>query len=448
MGRSYTPRSQQRSMPSPPRPMAPEPMERRSNSTSSTPRSTSPDPTWQSRRQSRFVDDLEVHTTEGPEPDTWSRRPLSDESAYSQLDSSGQKTDRRSTSDRQHHVSQRPVASREDYDEKHVVSPPEPGQDCRVQHLYAPGTRDPAVERTSQNAWSGSDDEHGAIPISLQVDRSTLESLSRPASHQAGSTVRDPRPTELHLDAPTPASGTQRRSNQDYGSIHQPEAGGPLTTQAIHHSRNISHPESQTYESSVIYLDPTSHHHSRQSSHRHSHSLPHSHVSRNSQWQSHSHSRRRLSDISHVPIERYQPHLDIRHPSDLNTDWSPHLWYNRQSTVMRRRTYIEPSIDEDLEGWRPTTRRNAQVWLFAFGFIFPLAWVVAAFLPLPAQPNASLPRNPGVARDLEKQLFPEDSRRFENARWWRNVNRAMVPVAVAIVVAVVVLVVVAARSGM
>lgn len=49
--------------------------------------------------------------------------------------------------------------------------------------------------------------------------------------------------------------------------------------------------------------------------------------------------------------------------------WSPHLWQDRRN-VGRRSLFKAPSLDEHAEG--PFSRRNAQVLLFTFGFIFPL----------------------------------------------------------------------------
>ena len=42
-----------------------------------------------------------------------------------------------------------------------------------------------------------------------------------------------------------------------------------------------------------------------------------------------------------------------------------------------------------------------------------------------------------VVEDLEKRLGPIDEARYENARWWRNINRILSLVGIVIVVAVV-----------
>lgn len=60
-------------------------------------------------------------------------------------------------------------------------------------------------------------------------------------------------------------------------------------------------------------------------------------------------------------------HGELRQP--VSQVWSPHLWQDR-GNVGRRSLFKAPSLDEHAEG--PFSRRNAQVLLFTFGFIFPL----------------------------------------------------------------------------
>ncbi|MCJ1469177.1 hypothetical protein MMC07_007810, partial [Pseudocyphellaria aurata] len=80
--------------------------------------------------------------------------------------------------------------------------------------------------------------------------------------------------------------------------------------------------------------------------------------------------------------------------------WSPHLWHDRRSMGKRRSMFKAPSLEEQAES-SALSRRNVQIILFALGFIFPFA------------------------RDLEKALGQVDGARYENARWWRNLNRLM-----------------------
>ena len=50
-----------------------------------------------------------------------------------------------------------------------------------------------------------------------------------------------------------------------------------------------------------------------------------------------------------------------------------------------------------------------------------------------------------MLEDLEQQLGAVDEARYENARWWRNINRIMSGFGVLIVVAIITLVAVAAN---
>lgn len=70
---------------------------------------------------------------------------------------------------------------------------------------------------------------------------------------------------------------------------------------------------------------------------------------------------------------------------------------------------------------------------------------MAAFLPLPHNPQATLPTHkdgePVTSADIEKALDrdvgPIDEIQYENARWWRNVNRMMCLVGVTIIAVLV-----------
>ena len=77
--------------------------------------------------------------------------------------------------------------------------------------------------------------------------------------------------------------------------------------------------------------------------------------------------------------------------------------------------------------------------------IHVLAWFAAAFLPLPPEPtidekgkqperHASVT---SIGQDLESRLAPMDEALYENARWWRNLNRLMIPVGICIIAAIV-----------
>ena len=66
-----------------------------------------------------------------------------------------------------------------------------------------------------------------------------------------------------------------------------------------------------------------------------------------------------LAEVNGPPMRRITP------------NWSPHLWHDRTSLGRRRSVFKAPSMDERAEG-KALTKRNAQIVLFAVGFIFPL----------------------------------------------------------------------------
>ena len=95
-------------------------------------------------------------------------------------------------------------------------------------------------------------------------------------------------------------------------------------------------------------------------------------------------------------------------------------------------------------------RRNGQILCFVLGFIFPpgtsyylpalisksrlifcTAWFFGSFLPLPHRASLGSTKGKGtthesqIIEDLENELGPLDESRYENARWWRNINRML-----------------------
>ena len=71
------------------------------------------------------------------------------------------------------------------------------------------------------------------------------------------------------------------------------------------------------------------------------------------------------------------------------------------------------------------------------------AWFIASFLPLPPKSAVSSVKGKNVAPrtqvevDLEKQLNPIDQARYENARWWRTINRILSAFGILIIIAIV-----------
>ena len=118
--------------------------------------------------------------------------------------------------------------------------------------------------------------------------------------------------------------------------------------------------------------------------------------------------------------------------------WSPHLRLDRRST--RQSRWEAPSISWSTE---PGVfgRRNRQIFLFILGFVFPFAWIIAAFLPLPPKPIFQMQERDGSGfafeGELRDALRPMDEARWESARRWRNINRAMSVVGLLIIGAIV-----------
>jgi len=138
----------------------------------------------------------------------------------------------------------------------------------------------------------------------------------------------------------------------------------------------------------------------------------------------------------------------LAYRSRIPSDWSPHLW---PSAVRSRRSLFHaPSMSGASPGrWLPPSRRNLQLACFVLGFVLPLAWLAGAVWPLPkaAAELGEKGRLGAVDWGGDEGRAAGAVRRFESARWWRNVNRAMSAVGVAVCVLLVTLGVVSARGG-
>jgi hypothetical protein len=131
--------------------------------------------------------------------------------------------------------------------------------------------------------------------------------------------------------------------------------------------------------------------------------------------------------------------------------WSPHLQTDRRAT--RYSVWDPPSVSWSADSGM-LGKRNAQVVLFILGFILPLAWMVAAFLPLPANPKLQMlevengeNHFSSIHPAFRYQQYVVDETRYESARWWRNLNRVMSVIGLLIIGAVVALAVVGVRQG-
>ncbi|KAI9677615.1 MAG: hypothetical protein M1817_006569 [Caeruleum heppii] len=122
--------------------------------------------------------------------------------------------------------------------------------------------------------------------------------------------------------------------------------------------------------------------------------------------------------------------------------WSPRLQHDRRATTLS--VWEAPKLEPRMEN-NFFSRRSLQVSMFCIGFIFPFAWMIAAFLPLPPKPatSPSMSGRPDIEQALERDVGPIDEMRYANARWWRNLNRVMSVVGLFIIGAIIALVVVA-----
>ncbi|KAF2965769.1 hypothetical protein GQX73_g7795 [Xylaria multiplex] len=131
--------------------------------------------------------------------------------------------------------------------------------------------------------------------------------------------------------------------------------------------------------------------------------------------------------------------------------WSPHLQPDHRSS--RYSLWQPPSTTWSTEN-QIFGRRNIQVILFVFGFIFPFAWMIGALLPLPPNPYVNMQELGKTTQfqmpddsPLYRRVAPVDDIRYQSARWWRNLNRYMSIIGLLIIGAVVALIVVGINQG-
>ncbi|KAL2201310.1 hypothetical protein P885DRAFT_26858 [Corynascus similis CBS 632.67] len=150
-----------------------------------------------------------------------------------------------------------------------------------------------------------------------------------------------------------------------------------------------------------------------------------------------------------APVQEYSVFRTIKQKT--SSIWSPHLQTDRRAT--RYSVWDPPNVswsaDSGIFG-----KRNAQVVLFILGFILPLAWMVAAFLPLPPNPELELAqaengkdKYSSTHPAFRKQRYAADEMRYQSARWWRSLNRVMSVIGLLIIGAVVALAIVGVREG-
>ncbi|EFX00486.1 serine-rich protein [Grosmannia clavigera kw1407] len=128
--------------------------------------------------------------------------------------------------------------------------------------------------------------------------------------------------------------------------------------------------------------------------------------------------------------------------------WSPHLGQDRRAA--RFTVWDPPSVSWSAETGSRLSRRSTQIAAFTVGFIFPFAWMVAAFLPLPPDPQRAMEKQAesefGVPEVLKQRITQADEVRFQSTRWWRTLNRCMSVLGLLILGAVIALIVVGVQQ--
>ncbi|KAI9762313.1 MAG: hypothetical protein M4579_000461 [Chaenotheca gracillima] len=146
------------------------------------------------------------------------------------------------------------------------------------------------------------------------------------------------------------------------------------------------------------------------------------------------------------PLQR---NITIRGPPRTRATriWSPHLRHDKRSSKMS--FWEAPQAPEKaLYEQALLDRRTLQIALFCTGFIVPFAWMAAALVPLTPPPHylgkAKQAADPEVAAKLNSTQAVENSQ-YENARWWRSLNRVMSVIGLFVIGAIITLVIVAIR---
>ncbi|KAK7967226.1 uncharacterized protein PG986_001503 [Apiospora aurea] len=135
--------------------------------------------------------------------------------------------------------------------------------------------------------------------------------------------------------------------------------------------------------------------------------------------------------------------------------WSPHLQIDRRAS--RFSIWAPPSTTWSKDKGK-LGRRNIQIVMFALGWIFPFAWMIAAVLPLPHKPlpqmtmadhhsTAELGGQISTPDIFSGRVDPAEDANYQSARWWRNVNRLMCVVGLLIIGAIVALAIIGTREN-
>jgi hypothetical protein len=172
--------------------------------------------------------------------------------------------------------------------------------------------------------------------------------------------------------------------------------------------------------------------------------------------------RRQKTVNSGRAIPRDQTYTSSNYPQSLTAshmfNTPPHLTPSRRLSH-RLSTWRAPSFDEALNTLI-FSRGNRQILFFCLGFLCPFFWMVAAFLPLPHRPMETMMNNLESPQgfpetEAEKSHYPRGlqaemrnwnlERKYLKARWWRNLNRIMSFVGVAMIGAIIALAIIASK---
>ncbi|EKJ67923.1 hypothetical protein NXS19_003254 [Fusarium pseudograminearum] len=124
--------------------------------------------------------------------------------------------------------------------------------------------------------------------------------------------------------------------------------------------------------------------------------------------------------------------------------WSPHLARDRRPF---QHSIWQPPASEWEARSELTGRRNAQVTMFVVGFIFPLAWMFAAFIPIKAATKAEdVEANNCTSKSDGSKVDGKEDAVFTSAIWWRRVNRGMSIIGLLILGAIIALSVVGVKQ--
>lgn len=188
----------------------------------------------------------------------------------------------------------------------------------------------------------------------------------------------------------------------------------------------------------------------------------------------------RYSNASSMPRPIYASTSRYIPPARFLRLSTPHLHRDRRlntgSTASQgfgapynaRPKYQPPVTQTDKLGrpvWYKVDIKDMQVVCFMTGFVCPLIWFIAAFSPLPRRPNAytDLEKNNAYATAshnniyseegdivarlrLEKHLRGLEEVKWQNARWWRRMNRWMCFVGLVVLSIIITLAVIGTKS--